>query len=233
MSIYVNKNNEFHQTEPLTRECPHCGAHAQLLPAAVPSFATLIQTQPKHVGLVYRCAACNEPRFLRATVRALDEERIELAANLVEVERSKERFQYGYLPERIAQLLRETFECYTIGAHNAFATMSRRTTRTALAALDAHARRRWQDMTSEALRIADIDTATAQSIDAVLFGTHDDPPEIGADEAAVLVEVLKDLFYQSYVRTAKLRAAIKMRRFFAGQETGKITQLERNRRELA
>lgn len=233
MSIYVNKNNEFHQTEPLTRECPHCGAHAQLLPAAVPSFATLTQSHPTHVGLVYRCAACNEPRFLRATVRSADADRVELAATLVEVERTKERFQYGYLPERIAQLLRETFECYTIGAHNAFATMARRTTRTALASLDAHARRRWQDMTSDALRIADIDPTTAQSIDAVLFGAHDEPPEIGSDEAAVLIEVLKDLFYQSYVRTAKLRAAIKMRRFFAGQDGNKVTPLERNRRELA
>lgn len=233
MSIYVNKNNEFRQTEPLTRECPHCGAHAQLLPVAVPSFATLTEARTKNVGLVFRCAACNEPRFLRAAVRTTDAERVELGTNLAEVEHSKERFQYGYLPERVARLLRETFECYTVGAHNAFASMSRRTTRAALASLDAQARRRWQDTTAEVLRIGDIDAATAQVVEDVLFGVGDEPPDIAADEAAVLIELLKDLFQQSYVRTAKLRAAIKMRRFFATQDGGKVTPLERNRREFA
>jgi hypothetical protein len=83
------------------------------------------------------------------------------------------------------------------------------------------------------LRIGDIDAATARTVDAVLFGEQDEPPEIGQDEAAVLIEVVKDLFYQSYIRTAKLRAAIKMRRFFAGEGTSKITPIDRGRRELA
>jgi hypothetical protein len=111
--------------------------------------------------------------------------------------------------------------------------MSRRTTRAALASLDVQARRRWQDTTAEVLRIGDIEAATAQTVEDVLFGIGDEPPDIGADEAAVLVELLKDLFQQSYVRTAKLRAAIKMRRFFATQDGTKVTQFERNRRELA
>ena len=35
--------------------------------------------------------------------------------------------------------------------------------------------------------------------------------------------------YQSYVRTAKLRAAMRMRRYFAEEASGKITSLERHR----
>ena len=59
-------------------------------------------------------------------------------------------------------------------------------------------------------------------------------PCITPDEAAVLVEALKDLFYQSYVRSAKLRAAMKMRRFFAEEASGKITPIDREGwRELA
>jgi len=233
VSIYVKKNNEFQQTEPLSRECPHCGAHAQLLPVATPSFDVLVQTPPKHVGLVFRCAACNEPRFLRAAIRSIDAERVELAPNLVEVERVRERFQFGYLPENVERLLRETFDCYTAGAYNAFASMCRRTARAALASLDAQTRRRWQDATAEVLRIGEIDAAMARAVDTVLFGEQGEPPEIGPDESAVLIEVVKDLFYQSYVRTAKLRAAMKMRRFFAGQGTAKVTSIDRGRRELA
>ena len=233
MAIYVNKNNNFEQSEPLLRECPHCGAHAQLVPVATPSFEHIVRTEPRQVGIVFQCGACNEPRFLRATVRAIDDERVELSANLAEIERPRERFQYSYLPEIIELLFRETLDCYTAGVHNAFAMMCRRTVNAALATRDANTKQRWRDTVAEALQSADIDTETARTLDAVLFGERNDTPIIGADEAAVLVEVVKDLFYQAYVRTAKLRAAIKMRRFFADEGARNVTPIERGRRELA
>jgi hypothetical protein len=231
VSIYVNKNNGFEQAKPLARECPHCGAQAQLLPVAVPSFDELTRTQPKHVGLVFRCAACNEPRFVRAAVRAIGAERVELASHLVEIERPRERFQFAYLPQHVEELFRETLDCYTAGAHNAFATMCRRTVRAALVENDRDAARRWRESAAEVLRIGDVDAAVAQTIDTVLFAEHGEPPMIGPDEAAILIELVKDLFYQNYVRTAKLRAALKMRRFFASES--KVTPIDRGRRELA
>jgi hypothetical protein len=234
VAIYVNKNNGFEQTEPATRVCPHCGTHAQLLPVANPSFEMLTQTRPKHAGLLFRCAACNEPRFLRAVVRTIAAEQVELAPNLMEVERARERFQYAYLPDTVEQLLRETLDCYSLGAYNAFATMCRRTTRTALRALGATTKPRWQDTLLEVLRVCEVDAVTASTVEAVLFADDGDPPTITPDEAAVLVEALKDLFYQSYVRTAKVRAAMKMRRFFAGESAGKVTPIDRDGwRELA
>jgi hypothetical protein len=233
VTIYVNKNKGFQEAKPLTRECPHCGAHSQLIPVAAPSYEALAQTHPKHAGLLFRCAACNEPRFLRAVVRAIEVERVELAPNLVEVERVRERFQFGYLPDTIEQLLRETLDCYSLGVLNAFATMCRRATHTALRTLDPGAKNRWHDALIEVLRVCDVDAVTAHTVETVLFADDSDPPEVTADEAAVLVEVIKDLFYQSYVRTAKLRAAMRMRRFFAG-ENGNVTRLERSGlRELA
>jgi hypothetical protein len=66
----------------------------------------------------------------------------------------------------------------------------------------------------------------------VLFAEDPAPPAIDADEAAVLIEVIKDLLYQSYVRTAKLQAAMKMRRYFAGEAAQKVTPIDgRSRRE--
>jgi hypothetical protein len=234
VSIYVNKNNGFQQTEPMTRECPHCGAHTQLLPVAAPSFEVLAQTRPRNVGLVFRCAACNEPRFLRAGVRAVGPDRVELAPHLVEVERARERFQYHYLPDDLQRLLRETLECYSFGALNAFATMCRRTTRAALGEQDVSARARWHDSLIDVLRACGIDSVTSHTLETVLFGNEEDLPTVTPDEAAVLVEALKDLFYQSYVRTAKLRAAMKMRRFFATESTDKVTPIAREGwRELA
>ena len=233
LSIYVNKNNGFEQAETITRECPHCGAHAQLVPVATPSFEALIAARPRHVGIAYRCAACNEPRFVRAAVRAFDPERVELSTNLVEIERPRERFQYGYLPEPIERALRETLDCYTAGLHNAFASMARRTVRAALNDLDANAPTRWREITTEVLQIGEVDAATAGVLEAVLFGAGDEPPELDPEAAAVLIEVVKDLLYQGYVRTAKLKAAMRMRRFFAGETGSKVTSIDRGRRELA
>ena len=234
MSIYVNKNNGFQQAEPMTRECPHCGAHTQLLPVAAPSFEALAQTRPRNVGIVFRCAACNEPRFLRAAVRAVGTDRIELAPHLVEVERARERFQYHYLPDNLETLLRETLECYSFGALNAFATMCRRTVRAALRDQDGNARARWHDSLIEVLRACGIDAVTSHTLETVLFGDGEGLPNVTPDEAAVLVEAFKDLFYQSYVRTAKLRAAVKMRRLFVSDGADNVTQIDRDGwRELA
>jgi hypothetical protein len=47
----------------------------------------------------------------------------------------------------------------------------------------------------------------------------------------VLIEAVKDLFYQSYVRTAKLRAAMKMRRYFVDEGARNVTPIDRARRD--
>ena len=82
------------------------------------------------------------------------------------------------------------------------------------------------------LDIGEVDAATRDVLNGVLFGTGDEPPELDAEAAAILIELLKDLLYQGYVRTAKLKAAMRMRRFFAG-ESSKVTSIDRGRRELA
>ena len=231
MSIYVNKNNSFEQSETATRECPHCGAHAQLIPLATPTFAELQRARPQHVGIVFRCASCNEPRFLRAAVRAFEPERIELATNLVEIERPREKFQYGYLVEDVERLLREAFDCYTAGCHTAFALLSRHAVDAALRNADPALRRRWQDSLRDVLQVAEVDADTSRALEAALFGDPSVLPSISPDAAAVLIEAVKDLFYQAYVRTAKLRAAMKMRRFFVDETLRNVTPIDRARRD--
>ncbi|HSG63571.1 MAG TPA: hypothetical protein VLD39_01155, partial [Gammaproteobacteria bacterium] len=98
MAIYVKKDNTFEQAEPLSRECPHCGAYAQLIPVATPSFEAIRSARPRQVGIAFRCAACSEPRFGRVSVRSIDMVRVELASSITEIERSQQRFPYSYLP---------------------------------------------------------------------------------------------------------------------------------------
>jgi predicted RNA-binding Zn-ribbon protein involved in translation (DUF1610 family) len=233
VSIYVNKDDGFQQTEVVSRECPQCGAHAQLIPLATPPYEALMQTRPRQVGLVFSCAACGEPRFVRAAVRSFEAEHVELSPNLIEVERARERFQFGYLSTDIERLLKEAFDCYTAGCYTAFALLSRAAVDAALANLDSNARRRWHDLLRDVLQIAEVDGNAARAIEAAVFGDPRTLPSVGADEAAVLIEAVKDLFYQAYVRTAKLQAAMKMRRFFAGEHARNVTPIERGRRDSA
>ena len=227
MSIFIHQDNRFEQSEIISRECPHCGAHAQLLPVATPSFETLNGYRPRHVGIGFRCAACAEPRFTRVAVRAYEDSHIELSSNLVEIERGRERFQFSYLPPAVERIFREALQCYTAGCHNAFASMCRRTVQTSLVDMGADAKLRWHDLFREVVAIGDLDDSMVRTLESVLFGTDDAMPEIQAGEAAVLIEAIKDMVYQCYIRTAKLRAALKMRRYFAEEQASKITSIDR------
>jgi hypothetical protein len=232
VSAYVNKNNGFHQAEILSRECPHCGALAQLLPLAPPSFAAIVAAAPKHVGIAFACAACKEPRFVRTAVRRIDAEQIELSAQMTEIERPREKFPYQYLPAGVEPLFREALECYAAGCSNAFASMCRRTVDAILTDTGPQERLRCYELFKDVARLGEIDDETAQILESVLFGPGTALPGITADQAAVLIEVVKDILYQAYVRTAKLRAAMKVRRFFAGEHASKITSIDRQNRRL-
>ena len=64
--------------------------------------------------------------------------------------------------------------------------------------------------------IAEIDDNTFEPIKKILFESGDDEsmPMLSRAHAGVLLEVLKDMFYQCFVRRGKLTRAIKVRRFF-------------------
>ena len=69
-------------------ECPYCGVFAHMQPQSVPDASSLLRDKPKHVGLVYKCDACNAPVFLRFAVREYRDNTVELYRNFVELESS-------------------------------------------------------------------------------------------------------------------------------------------------
>jgi hypothetical protein len=223
VSLYVKNDSSFEQAETVARECPHCGASAQLIPTSTPSYAALMQSRPRHAGICFRCAACNEPRFTRVAVRSFGPDRIELSSNIVDIERPKERFQFGYLPANVERLLREALDCYTADLFMAFAVMCRRTIQAVRA--DIHARLDVHDLFTDAVALSEVDAQTGAVLENLLFGTAEPELAPAAEEAAALIEIIKDVLYQRYVRDAKLKAAVRMRRYFAGETTQKITPI--------
>ena len=65
----------------------------------MPGFDELVSHRPRHVGVIYRCDACNAPIFLRYPVKMFGSNRLELGAQFSEVERASEKFSYTYLPD--------------------------------------------------------------------------------------------------------------------------------------
>jgi len=203
-------------------ECPYCGVYAHISAQSVPNADDLLKTRPKQVGLVYQCDACHAPIFLRFAVKQFLEDSVELYQNFVELERPKERFAFSYLPKHTEVLFREALSCYSSNNFNAFASMCRRSAKSAFRALGEGGKLHAFDDAMTAQDIAQIDEDTFEPIKKVLFDTADEEslPVLNRAQAGVLLEVLKDMFYQSFVRRGKLTRAIKVRRLFVQDGNG-------------
>jgi hypothetical protein len=213
---YLDSQNRLHR-ESVTTECPHCGAAAHLSLLACPSFARLRADRPARVGVVLQCDSCHSPLFFRYRVRAWHDDRVEFHPQAEEVERAPERFSYAHLPEQVAGAFREALACYSAGLLHAFGAMCRATTQAVIEDLGERSRLKIFDQVAEVRAMAEIDDATFDVIRRVLFegeparGTAVAP--LTRLQAAVLVETMKDLLYQTYVRRAKLQSALRLRHF--------------------
>ena len=233
MSVYVDANSRLHhdQERSLALNCPHCQVYSHITAVSVPQYAELVSARPSQVGVVYRCDSCSAPIFLRFAVKIYGANRVELANNFVELERAREKFNFTYLPEDCEKVFREALGCYSSGHFNAFASMCRRTAQAMIHDLGENGRMRIFNQLAEAREMAEIDAETFGVVKKLLFGSDADAwpsmPEIGAYEAGVLLELVKDMLYQAYVRKGKLQQAMMVRRFFAEETLDKITPIGR------
>ena len=205
-------------------DCPYCGVHANMTPQSVPNAAQLIRTKPKHVGLVYQCDACRAPVFLRFAVKEITSDHVELYRNFVELDRPKERFPYSYLPKHTEMLFREALSCYSSNNFNAFASMCRRSAASAFVALGEGGKLRAFEEVLVAQEIAGINDDSFAPIKIILFeaGEEEYLPLLNRFQAGILLEVMKDMFYQCFVRRGKLSRALKVRRFFVEESNGNL-----------
>ncbi|MGB5247959.1 MAG: hypothetical protein WBM54_12685 [Woeseia sp.] len=224
MTISLERNQGLRQQsdEQFGLECPYCNVYSHVSPQSIPQVDALLRDRPKHVGLVYQCDACSAPIFLRFAVKEYGEDSVELFQNFVELERPKERFPFSYLPKPAEILFREALSCYTHNNFNAFASMCRRAAVAAFESLGKDGKMRAFDAVMEAQHIAEIDDDSFEPMKKVLFTASGeaDLPLLNRAQAGVLLEVMKDMFYQCFVRRGKLTRAIKVRRFFV-QEASK------------
>jgi len=227
LSIYITPQDELHvEYQGIALNCPHCLTLTHLTTVAVPKFEELSRRKPKHIGIVFRCDACAEPIFLKFVAKSYTALRIELAANYIEIERARENFPLTYLPEESEGLFKEALVCFAANCFNAFGAMSRRTAQSLFRELGERGKLEMFDTLQEIRGLAELDDDTFTALRSVLFGSDNDPwphyPDLNAERAGILLEVMRDLLYQTFVRKARLMQAMTFRRYVSPNqaETG-------------
>jgi hypothetical protein len=235
MAVIIDSSGRLHhdQDRGLALLCPHCGVLAHITPVSVPDFNQVQLYKPSHVGIVYRCEACNAPVFLKFPVKVYAGSRVELSPSFVELERPREKFNFTHLPEGVELLFKEAMACFSTGCYVAFAAMCRRTAQSVFADLGENSKLALFDQLNDVRKMAEIEDRTFSAVKQVIFGNDNDPqpnlPTLDVYQAGALLEIMKDLLYQAYVRRGRLQQAMMVRRYFAGESGSKVTPLEKAR----
>ena len=224
MSIYITPQDELHvEYQGIALTCPQCRTLTHLTPVAVPKFDDLSRRKPKQIGIVFRCDACGEPVFLKFQVKGYTALRVELAPDFAEVERAPENFPLTYLPSEAESLFREALGCHAAGFFDAFGSMCRRTAQSLFRELGERGKLELFDTLQEIRTLAELDDGIFAEVRGVLFGSDSDPwpnhPHLDVERAGILVEVMRDLFYQTFARKARLKLAMSLSKSEAASHT--------------
>jgi hypothetical protein len=231
MSVHIDSASRLISDpgQTLAITCPHCEVVSHITPSAVPDFAQLQARKPRQVGIVYSCDACSAPVFTRYAVRMYGPSRVELAPQFTEIERAREKFSFTYLPPQVEALFKEALACFSAGAFNAFASMCRRTAQAVFLDLGEGGKLQIFDELNTSRDLAGLPAETYGKLKVILFGTESDPrpnpPLLDSYEAGIVLEVMKDVLYEAYVRKGKLRQAILVRRFFLDETAANLAPI--------
>ncbi len=238
MAIYLDADNNFHRDDAASNvECPHCGIRSHMRVGSVPDFAQMQIHRPKQAGIALQCDACNMPVFFRYGVREYRASRIEFFASGYQIERPAESFSFGYLPAAVADAFKDALGCYTNDLQTAFAVMCRRTVLATFDDLGNRGKLKCYEQVNEIQKLANIEADDFDIVRRIIFEMElaktTDVPKITHMQAVILLETMKDMLHQVYVRGGKLQKALQLRRYFAEQAdlAGKYVSLQQSDQE--
>lgn len=200
---------------PISLQCPHCNVISLLTVISVPNYDLVMRFHPTTVGIVYRCNSCGEPVFLKFSLTYLSGGGIELSKEYQIVEFPKENFEFKYLPEAVRQDFVEALDCYSIGAYNGFAALCRRTIQSTASCLGVKGTDKVKKQVVELKEIAEMEEDDYAILNQIILDGHDGAhphlPSITVERAKILLELMKDIMYELFVRKGKIEDAKKLR----------------------
>lgn len=203
---------------PISLKCPHCNVITGLSVVSPPSYSLLLRFRPEKVGIGYRCNSCEEPVFLKFKIKSINSAAgvIELWDTYQIVEFPKEDFEFKYIPEPVRKDFKEALDCYSIGAYNGFAAMCRRTIQSSATIIGAKGKDKVLKQLIDLKEMAEIEDEDFEMIKQIILDGHDGAhphlPSITIERASILLDLIKDVMYQLFVRKGKLAEAGKLRK---------------------
>lgn len=194
-----------------TLRCPHCDVFSQMRLAAAPDWTTLQMLRPARIGLVLDCTACSLPVYLRSGRARYEDDAVMLESGFEPVARPRPRFETRLLPAELRGLVDETLACYADDHLQAFALLANRIATIAAGLLGPNGKLDLFNTVTAAAEGAGIDAPMRRLCRDILFSLDagDEPPELSATPAAVLLELLRDMLHQAFIRPGRLREALK------------------------
>lgn len=218
-----------YENNPIRTVCPNCGDGISPVIIGMPVYGQVVRYNPKFIGLVYMCTSCKEPIFFKERYQRGSNAIITIFHDCCHVEFLKIEFDYEFIPKEVEVDLREAFNCYESGCFNAFGAMCRRTIQSAASDLGKKGKTKVQNQINELKEIANLDDETFSILNQIILDGHDGAhphlPKLSAERAEILLELMKDVMYQLYVRKGKIQKANKLR-------MDKINESKNNREDL-
>lgn len=194
-----------------TLRCPHCDVFSQMRLVAAPDWQTLQTLRPARIGVVLDCTACSLPVYLQSGRARYEADAVALEAGFEPVLRPRPRFETRLLPAELRGLVDEALACYADGHLQAFALVANRIATIAAGLLGPNGKLELFNTVTAAAEGADIEAPMRRLCRDILFSLEigEEPPELSAAPAAVLLELLRDMLHQAFVRPGRLREALR------------------------
>ncbi len=136
-------------------------------------------------------------------------------------DKQTENFHSEHLPATVAAYFQDALGCYRHSLPHAFAAMCRLTAQAVFEDLGESAKLKIFDQVEEITELANVDDRVYRQIRNILFDTDSASlhlaDELSRETTAVLLETMKEILQQAYIRRAVLKKKLRMRRFFATQ----------------
>lgn len=164
--------------------------------------------------MVNRCSSCNRAIFLRYHVLQITNP-ISLSDGFEIINRGVEPFETQYLAGAVLDDFNEALICYANSCWNAFAAMCRRCIQSVCESFGTEGTAKVQAQLRDLQAMGVADEETFAQLHQIMLtghdGAHPHLPALSPARAAVLLQLIKDVMYQLYVRPAKIREAAKLR----------------------
>jgi hypothetical protein len=213
--LQLHPNHEIQNLldQDITIRCPHCGVHAGMSAVSIPRYELVHRFKCQEVAIVYRCDSCNRPVVLQFKVSLSNP--APLSRDFTQIQNALEPFEHQYLKEDVADDFKEALTCYSHNCWNAFAAMCRRCLQSVASQLGATGTTRVEAQLRELKDMGIVDEETFTQLKQIMLSGHDGAhphlPKLSSDRAQILLELMKDILYQLFVRPGKVAEAAKLR----------------------